>query len=285
MDFLLLAALLLYLAGAFYAVINLVAKTELTGGDAPRAGRTLRGLVMSGFALHTIALIVSGIALGHFPVVNAKEMCSFIAWAVTAYYLFLSRRYRARALPVFVLPCVFLLTLVSVALPEPSVPISGKLAGQITASAATQIIFPLHVTLLAFSYAAFVVTLVAGVMYLVQEHALKTKHFGAAFHWLPALNTCDDICYRALTVGFVLLTLGMATGILWSSLTDGRLWHNDPREVTALITWSIYLLMMHYRLTAGWRGRRGAWLAIGGFVAVVVTWVGARALGGYHVFG
>ncbi|HYE76081.1 MAG TPA: cytochrome c biogenesis protein CcsA, partial [Blastocatellia bacterium] len=237
MDFLLLAALLLYLASAFYAVINLVAKTQVSEENTARTNRSLRLLVISGFALHTLSLIVSGITLGHFPVVNPKEMCSFIGWAVVAYYLTLSRRYRARALPVFVLPSVFLLTLTSLALPQPEVPISGKLAGQISANITTQIIFPLHVTLLAFSYAAFVVTVVAGVMYLVQERELKTKKFGAAFHWLPALNTCDDICYRALTVGFVLLTLGMATGLAWSVLTDGRLWHNDPREVTAVITW------------------------------------------------
>jgi len=55
--------------------------------------------------------------------------------------------------------------------------------------------------------------------------------------------------------------------------------------VLALITWLVYLFIMHYRLTAGWRGRRVAWLAIAGFVIVLVTWVGARYLPGYHVFG
>lgn len=287
MDFFLLAALLLYLASAFYAVIGLVAKTSWaeTADERGRAVRTLGALVLIGFALHTASLVVSGVTRGHFPVVNVKELCSFVAWALAAYYLALSRRYHARALPVFVFPCVFLLALVSLLLPAPSGEMSTKLVDSIAVSTATQIIFPLHVSLLVFSYAAFVVTVVAGVMYLIQEHALKKKQFGAAFHWLPALNTCDELCYRALTVGFVLLTLGMATGMAWSSQRDGRLWHNDPKEIMALVTWAIYLLMMHYRLTAGWRGRRGAWLAIGGFVAVLVTWVGTRALGGYHVFG
>ncbi len=42
---------------------------------------------------------------------------------------------------------------------------------------------------------------------------------------------------------------------------------------------------MHYRLTAGWRGRRVAWLAVAGFLIVLITWVGTRSLPGYHVFG
>jgi ABC-type transport system involved in cytochrome c biogenesis permease subunit len=290
MVFFLLATLLLYLASAFYAVIRLITKADAQAGESSaggrlgQAGRTLRALVLGGFALHTATLGAQWAASGQFPAVNAKGLCSFIAWAIAAYYLHLSRRYRARALPVFILPCAALLVLVSLALP-PGEGVPTRLQSSIAASTATQILFPVHITLLVFSSAAFVITVVAGAMFLLQEHALKTKQFGAAFHWLPALNTCDELCYRALTVGFVLLTLGMATGMAWSALSHGRIWQNSPKEVMALVTWAIYLLMMHYRLTVGWSGRRGAWLAIGGFVAVLATWVGTHAVGGYHVFG
>jgi ABC-type transport system involved in cytochrome c biogenesis permease subunit len=138
---------------------------------------------------------------------------------------------------------------------------------------------------LLFAYAAFVVTVGCGVMYLIQEHELKSKRFGAAFRWLPALNTCDEIAHRSMTVGFVALTLGIVAGMVYGREHDGRFWHNDPKEVMTLVTWVVYLAIVHYRLTAGWRGRRVAWLAIGGFVAVLMTFIGARAMGGYHVFG
>jgi ABC-type transport system involved in cytochrome c biogenesis permease subunit len=289
MVFFLLATLLLYLSSAFYAVIRLITKADAkdeapAGGRLGQAGRTLRALVLGGFALHTATLGAQWAMSGRFPAADAKALCSLVAWAVTAYYLHLSRRYRARALPVFILPCVALLLLVSLVL-APTEAVPAGLQSSIAVSTATRILFPLHIMLLVFSSAAFVITVVAGAMFLIQEHALKTKQFGAAFHWLPALNTCDDICYRALTAGFVLLTLGMATGMAWSALSHGRIWQNSPKEVMALVTWGIYLLMMHYRLTVGWSGRRGAWLAIGGFVAVLATWVGTRAVGGYHVFG
>lgn len=278
MNVLLVVALLFYLSSAIYALITLAAEQPRA-----RASQWLRVLVAVGFAVHTLSLAFSWQQLGHFPVVNLKEVCSFLAWAIAAYYLLFVPHNKARALPIFVLLCGFLLTLVSLLLPDE--PLSLTLSSAISASPFTQIIFPLHVSLLIFSYAAFVVTVAGGVMYLLQERELKTKHFGAAFRWMPALNTCDELSYRSLTIGFVLLTLGIVTGMMWGSQHDGRFWHNDPKEVLALVTWFVYLAMIHYRVTAGWRGRRVAWMAIGGFVAVLLTFIGARAMGGYHVFG
>ena len=278
MTILLVIALFLYLAGAFYSIFIFATKSG-------RPGRSLVALIGAGFVVHTTAIGLDWWRLGHFPIVNPKEVSSFIAWAIVAYYLVVSSRYRARALPAFILPLVFIFILVSILLPLPEQPLPISLEGAITATTITQVIFPAHVTLVIFSYAAFIVTFICGVMYLIQERELKAKHFGAAFQRLPALNTCDEIGYRSLSFGFVLLTLGVVTGIIWNNQRDGRYWHNDPKEVMALATWLIYLFIMHYRLTAGWRGRRVALLSIVGFVVVMLTWLGARALGGYHVFG
>jgi cytochrome c-type biogenesis protein CcsB len=278
MTILLIIALLLYMAGAFYSIIIFATKSERPGGE-------LVALIGAGFAAHTAALAGDWWRLGHFPIVNPKEVSSFIAWAIVAYYLVMSLRYHARALPTFILPLVFVFTLISLLLPVPGQLLPLMLEGAITVNVVTKIIFPVHVTLVIFSYAAFIVTFICGVMYLIQEHELKAKHFGAAFQRLPALNTVDEIGYRSLSLGFVALTLGVVTGIVWNNQRDGRYWHNDPKEVMALVTWVIYLFIMHYRLTAGWRGRRVALLSIIGFAVVLMTWLGTRALGGYHVFG
>ena len=286
MTILLVIALMSYLAGAFYSIILFAMKS----GKADRADRVNRAgwgllaLIGAGFTAHSVAILIGWLQVGYFPIISPKEVSSFIAWAIVAYYLIFSFRYSARALPAFVLPLVFLFTLASVLAPDSVETVPRILEGAITANTFTEIIFPVHVTLVIFSYAAFIVTFVCGVMYLIQEHELKAKNFGAAFDRLPALNTCDEMGHRSVTLGFVLLTLGVVTGIFWNSQRDGRYWHNDPKEVMALVTWIIYLFLMHYRLTAGWRGRRVAWLSIAGFIVVLLTWLGARALGGYHVF-
>ena len=280
MTFLLVVALLLYLTSITFAVITF-ANDKLR----ERAAFWVRLSVFSGFVLHTNSLLVNWIKLGHFPIINLKEVCSFIAWALVAYYLLVIRRYQARALPIFVLSATSVLLIFSMHLPAPTGPIPGALVSAMSDNLLAYFILPVHIAMLLFAYAAFVVTVGCGVMYLIQEHALKAKHFGAAFRWLPALNTCDEIGQRSMTVGFVTLTLGVIAGMVWGKEHDGRFWHNDPKEVLTLVTWVVYLTMVHYRLTAGWRGRRVAWLAIGGFVAVLLTFIGARAMGGYHVFG
>lgn len=280
MIFLLVVALLLYLTSITFAFITF-ANDKLK----ERAAFWVRLSVFSGFILHTNSLIVSWINLGHFPIINLKEVCSFIAWAIVGYYLLVIRRYKARALPVFILSAASILLVFSLHLPAPTEPLPTIILSALSDHTLAYFMLPIHIILLLFAYASFVVTVGCGAMYLIQERALKAKHFGPAFRWLPALNTCDEIGQRSMTVGFVALTLGMVAGMVWGKEHDGRFWHNDPKEVLTLVTWVVYLAMVHYRLTAGWRGRRVAWLAIGGFVAVLITFIGARAMGGYHVFG
>ncbi len=120
-------------------------------------------------------------------------------------------------------------------------------------------------------------------MYLWQERELRMKKFGAFFHRLPSLTAVDDIASTSASVGFTLLTLGILTGVIWSQARSGRVWHNDPVEFFALLTWVLYLTLLHYRVQ--WRWRKAAWLGVAGFALVVCTFAGAVVLGGYHVFG
>ena len=158
-----------------------------------------------------------------------------------------------------------------------------------SASAPTAIsatwLFPIHTTLLIFAYAAFFIVFMASVMYLLQERELRLKTFGAIFHRLPALTTINELATSAAALGLMLLTLGIATGVIWSSTRFGRLWRNDPKEIFAVLTWGLYFVLTIYRLTAHWRGRSAAWLGVVGFALVLLTFFGARYLPSYHVFG
>ena len=88
----------------------------------------------------------------------------------------------------------------------------------------------------------------------------------------------------ASALGLMLLTLGIATGMFWSSARYGRFWGNDPKEIFAVLTWLLYFCLTLYRSTANWRGRSAAWLGVVGFGLVLFTFIGAPFLGGYHVF-
>jgi ABC-type transport system involved in cytochrome c biogenesis permease subunit len=227
-----------------------------------------------GFLAHTGQILTGFVTEGHLPAVGIQEVCSYLAWALLLYYLAVQTRYPTNALAGLLFPTVTALMLVSAFAPALG-RVPPGLPGQ-------PFLFSIHAGFVLLAYAAFLTMFMAGVLYIVQEREIKGKHFGAMFRRLPSLDTCDTIGSRSLAVGFVLLTLGIAVGLIWSRLRDGILWRGDPTEVFAVGTWLIYLVLMHYRLTAGWRGRRAALVSIVGFFLVVFTLVVATISGGFH---
>ena len=124
-----------------------------------------------------------------------------------------------------------------------------------------------------------------GIMYLVQEHYVKSKRLSGLFERLPSLQTLDDMNYRLIKWGFPFLTLAMISGALWAESAWGNYWNWDPREVWSLITWFIYASILHARMVAGWRGKRAAVLSIIGFLTILISFFGIKLLQkGMHVF-
>lgn len=288
MNFLLLTALAAYIVAAIHCVLAFVKKRRALD-------RISLAALAFGFVTHTSALVLDWVREGHYPLFQLRDAISFLAWTLVIAYALALYRYRAQALGVFTLPLVALLTLCANIMRGVAAAAGGEGDGglvnrgatiaSITDGAASWILLPVHTTLLIFAYASFFVVFIAGIMYLLQERELKLKTFSAIFHRLPSLTTVDDIGATAASIGFTLLTLGIVSGMIWSSARTGRIWHNDPKEMLAALTWLLYLVLLHYRQTARLRGRRAAWVGVFGFALVLCTFLGARLMGGYHVFG
>jgi ABC-type uncharacterized transport system permease subunit len=272
MRLLLLAALGLYTVAAIHAILAFINKRRT-------ADRTANVSLALGFAAHTAALAADWIADGHYPLFSFRETLSFLAWTLVIAYAVASLRYHINALAVLTMPLAAFLVTASTLVRDQS---ANPSAMNITDGAGAWL-FPIHTTFLIFAYACFFIVFAAGLMYLWQERELKLKTFSSFFHRLPSLSTVDDIGQTAAGIGFTLLSLGIITGVVMTSMQSGRVWHGDPKELFALITWVLYLTMIHYR--AQWRGRRAAWVGVVGFALVLFTFLGTRMMGGYHVFG
>ena len=269
MRSLLLAVLAAYLIAAIHSILAFVNKRH-------SLQRVAEWSTLVGFVLHTGALVADWAIDGHYPLFGLREALSFLAWALVALYGVVRYRYRTQAVGAFTMPLISALTFVAL--------LMGTHSNNTPASFSATWLFPIHTTLLIFAYAAFFIVFMASVMYLVQERALKLKTFGAFFHRLPPLTTVNTLATSASALGLTLLTLGIATGMFWSSARSGRFWNNDPKEIFALLTWLLYFGLTLYRSTANWRGRSAAWLGVVGFGLVLFTFIGAPFLGGYHVF-
>jgi cytochrome c-type biogenesis protein CcsB len=220
------------------------------------------GLVALGFFSHSIFLTALGFQRLHFPITSLPEVLSFFAWCVTLTFIIASIRYKINVLGAFVLPLVSLLTIISELIWEEHHAIPAPLKSR-------WLFYHSSVAFLA--YAAFFLTFVSGVMYLIQEKELKAKNFRFLYFRLPSLQVCEDLFRRSLFVGFALMSLTILTGAFWAQQAWGRFWSWDPKETASLITWAIYLVLVNYRLSASWRGRRAAYVSIVGFLSILIT--------------
>jgi ABC-type transport system involved in cytochrome c biogenesis permease subunit len=68
--------------------------------------------------------------------------------------------------------------------------------------------------------------------------------------------------------------LMMISGCFWANQVKGNYWNWDPVEVWSLVTWLIYGIYLHLRVTFGWRGKRLAWYALIALIAMIVSYWG-----------
>jgi cytochrome c-type biogenesis protein CcsB len=220
------------------------------------------GMVGCGFIFHTIFLILLGLDKGHFPITNLSESLSFFAWCITLIFVAANVRYKIYVLGASVLPLVSVLTILSQFIWEENHAIPQLLKSK-------WLYF--HTTVAFLAYSAFFLTFISGIFYLIQEKELKDKRFRFLYFRLPSLQVCDELLRRSLFAGFVAMSLTILTGAFWAQQAWGRFWSWDPKETASLISWGIYLLLVYYRLSSGWRGRVAAYISIIGFVSIVCT--------------
>jgi cytochrome c-type biogenesis protein CcsB len=140
-----------------------------------------------------------------------------------------------------------------------------------------------HVVVIFIGNAAFALACGTGILYLMQENAIKGKNPGFFFRRLPSLNILDTVGYAAIVVGFTMFTLGLITGFLYAKTVWGRFWSWDPKEVWSGVMWLFYAALLHERLSSGWRGRKAAIMSIVGFGVLLFTFLGVNfLLTGHH---
>src|SRR5205823_1282352 len=181
---------------------------------------------------------------------------SILGFLIMVVFLLVYMVYQTTSPGIVVFPLVFLLTFVSM---------SGQQPFVLTSSSARQGWLIAHISLIFAGYAALVLSFSASLIYLIQEHMLKAKRPMRLLSRLPALQVTDDIGFRLLLVGFPFMTAGLVAGLVIAQASFGHVDFRDPKILLSLLTWAVYLVLLYTRWSAGWRGRRAAYLAAGTF--------------------
>lgn len=261
---LLTVAIVAYACATGLALAYLVQRLEAVHRLAALATAT-------GWAAHTLALIVAAVETGRPPLSTLSEAVSVAVWVVVLLAMILERQAGVRVLGAFVMPVALLLSLKStVGRPPTLAPALGNAW------------VLLHIALALIGIAAFVLNFAGAVMYLLQERQIRAKRPGRFYYRLPALETLDHLTYRTLALGFPFLTTGIILGAVWARTSWGSPFAPDPVAFFSIVAWVIYAGTLAGRAAGGWHGRRAAYYAIIGFAALVLTLGAGLFLPGMH---
>jgi cytochrome c-type biogenesis protein CcsB len=248
------------------------------------------GMLLSNASL-ALLLILRWAHSGHFPLSNLYESLIFLSWAFTSIHLLCTTFTLLPFLAAITAPT----TLLTYTFATFSLPKDMQQASALVPALQSNWLM-MHVSIMILSYAAllfgslfsliflllptslkFQTEAVSGSSILTSDTGLKLSTFG---------ETIDNYSYRILGLGFPLLTMGILSGAVWANEAWGSYWSWDPKETWALITWLVFAIYLHTRLTRGWTGTKPAIIASCGFVTVWVCYLGVNILGsGLHSYG
>ncbi len=280
-----------------------IAFWSVGGNQSSSNVRTL--VVLSNLCL-TAQLIIRWQDSGHFPISNLYESLCFLAWASTLAQLLTEQSWPSPLVPAATTP----IALMSVAFASFALPDRLQIAEPLVPALRSSWLV-MHVTVVMFSYASLLVgSLLSGLVLLIdrdqnleiRSSSIDTGGLRKTFSEtsieanMPSLNlsavnltrveNLDGLSYRVITVGFLLLTVGLISGAVWANEAWGSWWSWDPKETWAFITWLVYAAYLHTRITKGWQGRKPAIIALLGFFVILICYIGVNLLGvGLHSYG
>lgn len=253
---------------------------DVADDDAPRTPSVwgprlgLVGVVLSalGMLLQIGALTTRGIATGRLPWGNMFEFASAICICAVATYLVLAiPRASRRFLGVFVLPpVIFILVLIGLRFYAKAAPVVAALRSYWLG---------IHVTAATIATGIFLVSAVCSALYLVKvAHERKERESGDYVPSriagnLPSSATLDRLAARTMTFAFPIWTFAIITGAIWAEAAWGRYWGWDPKETWAFISWVVYAVYLHARATAGWKGKRAAYVNLLGAATMAFNFI------------
>lgn len=233
-----------------------------------RAGNIATSLAWFALGLLIIGTVLRGVWAGRVPWGNMYEYSLSSGVAVLGLYLLWSLRRDIRWLGLFVTAAT-LLTL--------------GLAVTVLYTEAAQLVPALESWWLVIHVAAAIIcggafTVAAGItgLYLWRERAERKSRVRGVVARLPQAATLDTMAYRILAFAFPLWTFAVIAGAIWAENAWGRYWGWDPKETWAFITWVIYAGYLHARATAGWKGRRAAYIALIGWLSYLINYFGVN---------
>ncbi|RNC72757.1 MAG: c-type cytochrome biogenesis protein CcsB [Desulfuromonadales bacterium] len=277
---------MLFNIATFSYLVSMLAFFAFLASKSKQVGLAGSLAAYFGFIVHTVAIGLRwkesyDLGHGHAPLSNLYESVTFFAWTIILIFGIIDMKYKYRVIGAFVVPFALL------GMAWAQLGLSSGIEPLVPALQSNWLLY--HVITCFLGYAAFAVACGLSIMYLIKagkEDASGMAQAGGVISMFPSIKILDDLNYKAIMIGFPLLTLGIITGAAWANYAWGTYWSWDPKETWSLIVWFVYAAFLHARFTRGWVGKKAAVLSIVGFAATIFCYLGVNlVLSGLHSYG
>ena len=233
----------------------------------PRVGGSVRlgifVLAAGAIVLHA-ALLYPDLFQGQLNL-GITNAASLVSWAVALLFLLAALYQPIESLGSVILPVAATTILVEWLWPSRYLALPG--ASPIQAA---------HIVVSLIAYSLLSIAVVQSLALGLQERALHRRHTGGALRNLPPLETMEHLLFRMITVGFVLLTLTLVSGVFFSEQLFGRPLRFTHHIVLSIIAWGVFGTLLFGRSMYGWRGRTAVRWTLAGFILLVLAYFGSK---------
>jgi ABC-type uncharacterized transport system permease subunit len=259
----------LRVAAVLYAAAGVAVFPAVLGGQERwrKACVHLGGLAVF---FHFVSVVETLAQAHRFTPAGVREIESLLGFAVAGLFFLVWWLYDTLSLGIFALPASFFLVFVPSLGPDRyEFPNRGVYDAWLVA----------HIVALLLAYAALFFSLVASMLYLVQERRIKSKAVPAPrsrwrrLDWLPPLDTLERVALATLEFGFPCMTVGLLLGtVLVQQAAVGASYLFNPDILAAYAMWAVYVTLLFVRRSAGLRGRRAAYVSGAALVVMMAVW-------------
>lgn len=234
-----------------------------------RRGGAISGVTAVAWVLHGGALWPDMLAHGTLRV-GFAFMLSAALWISVAAYWIENRNFALDSMRRIVMPCAAVAALLPPLFPGSLMPVQDQSPA-----------FGWHVAVALLAYSTLTIAAFHAVLMALQEARLHTRSakkgwLGAAVDQLPALLTMEKLLFRMIGIGFVLLSLTVLSGFVFSEQLFGRALRWDHKNVFALLSWVLFAALLAGRRWRGWRGKTALRFTLAGFATLALAYVGSR---------
>ncbi len=190
---------------------------------------------------------------------------SLILWLAVLIYWLESFRSRMDGLQPLVLPLAAVCALLPVIFPQARLVAHFKTTG-----------FTFHFIAAMLAYSLFTLAALHAVFMSIAEAALHRRTLTPRLSSLPPLLSMEALLFRVLQVAFMLLTVVLGSGVLFSEALFGKPLAFDHKTVFGFLSWGIFAVLLIGRHFRGWRGRKALHWTLAGFMSLLLAYVGSR---------